>query len=137
MLLDPAVLARAPQQGCASLANCSICQGSSSIRRLGEDHYAVPASLIETGALSLSARFVRTAQGLEIRGVRAGSLVAALGLEAGDTLMALDGIPLTSLCNGPALYYHLRDAREDVELDVVRAGRHVAIRYRIDRDGDR
>jgi general secretion pathway protein C len=108
------------------------------IRRIGEHAYelrrsAVEAMLGDMAALGSGLRVVpelRDGQpaGLGLYGIRPGGPLTRIGLESGDLLRAVNGLPLTSPDAALAAYTALRTAAH-VSLSVERAGRPITLDY--------
>ncbi len=87
------------------------------------------ADLEEMAAVAGSARMVPALtdgvpSGIKVYAIRPGSLLATIGLENGDTLRAIDDVPLTSPDAALEVYRPLSD---HFDLDVRRRGLDVRI----------
>lgn len=110
------------------------------IVKIDDLSYEVPTSvrdaiLANPMAFAKGARVVPamkngTPDGFKLYAIRPTSLFAAIGLQNGDTLQAINGFPLTSADAALELYTKLRDALA-LELEVVRRGKPVQIRIRL------
>jgi general secretion pathway protein C len=108
------------------------------ITRIGEHAYEVSRSAVEAmlgdmAALGSGLRVVpalRDGQpaGLRLFGIRPGGPLTRIGLENGDLLTAVNGLPLTSPDAALAAYTSLRTATH-VSLSVERGGRPVTLDY--------
>ena len=106
------------------------------IVRVDDTHVTVPRATVEAidadpSKFATSARIVPSVQngvpdGFKLYGIHPNSLAARLGLLNGDTLNAINGIPLTS--SGAALdaYAKLRHAPR-LELSIIRRGQAMSI----------
>jgi general secretion pathway protein C len=110
----------------------------SGITRIGEHAYelqrsAVEAMLGDMAALGSGLRVVpalRDGQpaGLRLFGIRPGGPLTRIGLESGDLLTAVNGLPLTSPDAALGAYTALRTAAH-VSLSIERGGRPITLDY--------
>ncbi|MFY1825509.1 type II secretion system protein GspC [Myxococcus fulvus] len=108
------------------------------IRRVGEHRYEVPGRYLDlerwTGGSTLSdARMVPAfkdgkAQGFKVLSVRKGSLYEKLGLQNGDVLQRINGMPLDSLEKAMETYMLLKNQRH-LEIEIERGGRTLRLAY--------
>ncbi|MCP3064516.1 general secretion pathway protein GspC [Myxococcus sp. K38C18041901] len=101
------------------------------IRRVGEHTYEVPGRYLDlermTGGSTLSdARMVPAfkdgkAQGFKVLSLRKGSLYEKLGLQNGDVLQRINGMPLDSLEKAMETYMLLKSQRR-LEVEIERGG---------------
>jgi len=89
------------------------------------------ADLDEMASVASSARIVPTLNdgvpaGIKLYAIRPGSLLATIGLENGDTLRAINDVPLTSPDAALEVYRPLHQP-DHFDLDVLRRGEEVRI----------
>ncbi|HEY8141291.1 MAG TPA: hypothetical protein VIG06_01420 [Kofleriaceae bacterium] len=89
------------------------------------------ADLEQTDAIARSARIVPTMRdgapiGFKLYAIRPGSLLAAIGFENGDTLRAINDVPLVSADLALEVYRTHRDP-DHFDLDIERRGERVRI----------
>ena len=72
-------------------------------------------------------------EGFKLYAIRPDSLVAKLGLENGDTLVAIAGMPLTSADKGLEAYTKVRDTKvgESVDVITIRKGTAITLTYKL------
>ena len=70
------------------------------------------------------------AVGMKLFGIRAKSPFAVLGFKNGDTVMAIDGQPITTPDEALKIYAGLKNAKK-VEVTIERAGQTSKIVYRL------
>lgn len=103
------------------------------IQRTGKADYAMPRATLEAGLadparLAAGLRGVRAvANGIAIGDVRPGSIAAALGLQSGDIVRAIDGNEVTLDTIAVAIAH----TRAMITLDLMRGDRGVILRYAI------
>ncbi|MBN1771603.1 MAG: hypothetical protein JXB32_10095 [Deltaproteobacteria bacterium] len=110
------------------------------IAPLGEDEFSVDRSILTTAAENpdLAAGSARvtpardggTTIGFRLFGVRADSLAGRLGLQAGDVVTAVNGVPLDDMDHLLRVWGLVRQA-ETIEAVVFRRGEARTLRYRI------
>lgn len=101
------------------------------IKKLDATHYEIPRATIDLVlanpmVVSKGARVVPSmkngkADGLKLYAIRPDSLWAKIGLVNGDTITAVNGLPLTDSQAGLDIYVKLRDATK-LEVSLVRGG---------------
>jgi len=112
----------------------------SGIREMGQNQFEVRRSSVNA-ILENQAWFMRSARilpdhhngnvdGLRVFGIRAGSLLHALGLRNGDKLLRMAGLPLHSPDKALEAYAKVRNASV-VEMEIEREGKPVTIVYRV------
>jgi len=104
-----------------------------SVLRLGPGHYRVSRSAFTRASLMRAARIVPSFRngrpnGFKLFAIRPGSALRQMGLENGDTVLGVNGQPLTSPDHALRLYSSLRTARE-LKLELMRRGRSLTLRY--------
>ncbi|HUH02413.1 MAG TPA: hypothetical protein VML75_10475 [Kofleriaceae bacterium] len=87
---------------------------------------------LATGALAGQARVVPVTRegapsGFKVYAIRPGSLVQALGLRNGDTVLAISDVPVIGAHSALDVYAALRAGPAFFDLDVRRGGQHVRI----------
>lgn len=110
------------------------------VRRLGENTFEVDRALIDKmlaspTALARGARIAPSAKngkpdGFRMRSVRPGSLFAAIGLESGDVVHAVNGFELTSMDKALEVYTKVRQSTR-LSVDVTRRGKPLLLEYSI------
>ncbi len=95
----------------------------------------IDAVLANPMAVAKSARVVPAIkngqpEGLKLYAIRPGSVWAALGLQNGDTIRAINGYELTSADKALEVYTKLRDAKQ-ITVDVTRRGQPMMFNYMI------
>jgi S1-C subfamily serine protease len=88
------------------------------------------AALADFGALSTSIDASFTAQGLAVAKVAPGSVFAKAGLQAGDTITAVDGKPLRTLDDAANLYARAGSIK-NASVTVSRDGKSQTLRVAI------
>jgi S1-C subfamily serine protease len=106
------------------------------IRKVDEFHFIVPRSTVERivaniddfakGARVVPAMKGGLPEGFKVYAVRPTSLFAAIGLQNGDTIRAINGNETTSLDKVMEAYLKVKDAKE-LALDITRRGRYELI----------
>lgn len=105
------------------------------IERVDEGHVRVDRlardKLVESHAMATGARIVPVVEdgrvtGMKIAAVRPGSLLAELGLRAGDTIKSVNGFEIGSAEQGLEAFARLKSAPK-IEIALVRAGKAAAI----------
>ena len=110
------------------------------ITRVDATHYTLARDLIDR-ALAAPAPLLRTARivpaiadgqpaGVKLYAMRPGSPLVVLGLANGDTLRAIDGLPLTSADRALEAYSRLR-ATDLLTLELTRRGQPMTLTYQI------
>lgn len=89
------------------------------------------ADLEQPSAIARSARIVPALRdgkpsGVKIYAIRPGSLLAAIGLENGDTLRAVNDVPISTADSALEVYRTHREP-DHVDLDIERRGQRVRI----------
>jgi type II secretory pathway component PulC len=89
------------------------------------------ADLEQPSAIARSARIVPALRdgkpsGVKIYAIRPGSLLAAIGLENGDTLRAVNDVPISTAESALEVYRTHREP-DHVDLDIERRGQRVRI----------
>ncbi len=89
------------------------------------------ADLEQPGAIASSARIVPVlrdgvASGVKLYAIRPGSVLAAIGFENGDTLRAVNDIPIIS-AESALEVYAAHEEPDHVDLDIQRRGQRVRI----------
>lgn len=87
---------------------------------------------LATGALAGQARIVPvvrhgTPGGFKVYAIRPGSLVQAVGLRNGDTVLAINDVPMIGAQSSVDAYAALRAGPAFLDIDVRRNGQHVRI----------
>ena len=110
------------------------------IAPLGDDEYSVDRSILITAAENpdlatgsarvTPARDGGTTIGFRLFGVRPDSLAGHLGLQAGDVVAEINGVPLDNMQNLMRVWGLVRQA-ETIEAVVFRRGGALTLRYRI------
>lgn len=108
------------------------------IRRIDDNNYEIDRALIDKVlanpmGLGKQARIVPAVKdgkpdGFKLYAIRPSSAIAKLGLTNGDTLEAINGLPLTSADKALEAYTKLRDANT-LELEVARRGKTMNLKY--------
>ncbi len=86
------------------------------------------AALADFDRLSKTIGFTRTATGVRLGKVDAGTYFYGLGLRTGDVVTAIDGAPLRGLDDAAGAYARLGSAKK-LALDVERAGARGTLRF--------
>lgn len=108
---------------------------SSGFRRTGPGQYQIERRLLDgflenpQGAFG-RVRVAAEAGGVRVSGIRAGSWAARLGLEDGDRIEGINGMPLATPEDALSAYARLRNA-ERLQLVIVRAGQHRRLDYAV------
>ena len=108
------------------------------VAKVGPGHYEIRRALVDRVladpmAVARTARLVPAVsdgrpQGFKVYAIRAGSLLAALGLQNGDTLVSINGYDLMSPDKALEAYSAVRDS-STVELAFVRHGTAMTLDY--------
>ncbi len=69
--------------------------------------------------------------GVKIYGIRSGSVVGRLGIENGDILLSIAGLPVTSKQDVVTAYESLRDLN-DFDVSILRRRKEVTMRYSVE-----
>lgn len=111
------------------------------VRRVAPDRYvidraALACHLSATSSLATSARFVPsftngTPHGIKVYAIRPSSMLGRMGIENGDRLIAIAGMPLTTPERCIQAYARLRQPTSPIVLDVERRGSRRRISYQI------
>jgi hypothetical protein len=88
------------------------------------------AALADFGVLTASVRGAFTPAGARLDVVAEGSVFAKAGLQSGDVITAVDGMPLKSIDDAAELYIRASSART-AKVDVLRAGKPQTLRLAI------
>jgi len=99
------------------------------IKKLDDHSYEVPRSTVER-VFSSTATYARVARtlpsyrsdGFRVYGVRPGTIVAAIGVQSGDKIRAVNGHEVNTIDEAVELYRQIKDAKE-WRIDVTRRGR--------------
>jgi S1-C subfamily serine protease len=106
------------------------------IRQLDDVHYEIPRASVDKllanpMAFMKGARVVPSvknglADGFKLYAIRPSSVLAAIGLQNGDTLHAINGFPLDTAEKALEVYTKVRDA-SSLELELTRRGKPVLL----------
>ena len=117
-----------------------LAEAMDAIERTGDGEYDVPRALVRTvaddpdaavGSMRVTpAKDGDTVLGFRLHGVRPGSLPGRLGLQNGDVVAAVNGLPMTSMDNVLRAYGLLRMA-DEITAEVLRRGERVSLTYRL------
>ncbi len=115
-------------------------RGREGVRKVSDTEYEVEADLFDAIVASPMsfAKGVRVrpamkggqVRGLKLYAIRGSSVWAKLGVENGDVVRAVNGVPLRGLDTALALYGKLRTSA-NVSVDLERGGNAVSIDYRV------
>ncbi len=110
------------------------------IKKVDDTHYTVDKAVIEAVlanpmAVAKGARVVPSVKdgkpdGFKLYAIRATSIYARLGLANGDTLTAVNGMPLTTADKALEVYTKLRDAKA-LAVAITRRGKSITLNYTI------
>jgi hypothetical protein len=116
------------------------CSAKGWVTRLSDTHFAIDrpgmeCALAHPAVLARGARIVPfigsgRPNGFKVYAIRPSSVYAALGLNNGDTIRAINGIDLSSPDKALQAYARLRDA-DHMELELTRRGVRMTIVYDI------
>lgn len=144
--------ARAPRRAAAAAARAQPVHArrvaftkdelDAAIRKLGPDRYEVqrellPRAVARAGSIMHSTRFIYVRHYAHVVGMRLvafpqDGLLARLGLERGDLVKTLNGLPLSTL-DGALEAQQLLASTQRISLLVQRAGRTITLDYQIPR----
>jgi hypothetical protein len=98
--------------------------------QLRRDRQVLDGFLEDPQGASGRVRFVPEVGGVRLLGIRADSRLTLLGLQNGDRLETMNGMPLRTPEDALQAYAHLRNA-ERLQLTIARAGKKQQLDYRI------
>lgn len=111
-----------------------------SIKKVDDTHYTVPASVIDLVtanpmAIAKGARVVPSVkdgkdEGLKLYAVRPSSVFAKLGLTNGDTVVSVNGLPLSPADKALEAYSKVRSAKK-LDVSIIRRGKPVTLVWTI------
>jgi general secretion pathway protein C len=114
---------------------------SDSIRRVGDNEYAVAQDALEStlsnlNTIATQARIVPAfkngvAEGFKLFSIRPGSIYAQIGIQNGDVIRKINGFEINSPDRALEVYQRLRDARR-VEVELERRGQTINKVYNIE-----
>jgi C-terminal processing protease CtpA/Prc len=110
------------------------------IKRIDDTHYELDKALVDEilaspmviakGARVVPAMKDGKARGIKLYAIRPSSIFAKLGLTNGDTVVAINGFPLTSADKALEVYTKIRQAKL-VVFDIERRGKPLTLAYAI------
>lgn len=103
------------------------------VLRIGPDHWRVSRSALSRAELLRAARIVPAfkggrAEGFKLYAIRPDGVLGQMGLKNGDTVLQVNGKPITTPSEALRVYTRLRHAQK-LELTIRRRGRPMTLRY--------
>jgi S1-C subfamily serine protease len=120
----PQVFTATPQEGIARVSDTDLNVKKSYLMKTLQD----PQLLFQAQAIPFTTP--EGVKGFKVLSIQPGSVYEALGIQANDVIVGVDGSPIDSVGKAQELFSTLR-TRDNVAIEILRGGKSVTMNYRI------